>query len=193
MSKTSTPPWPLALDAIGFVMYAPSPRCCESVERAAELALAPARHSSLPVLLFVNETATEAIEACLCAIVPGAMAAVPWRRNAARPLPKDCAAKTWRRRMDARCAHSARKPLRAKNLSTSVKYAQDYSRRPKRCCSTPMSTVTAAAAKHSIGHSFLQTSTLTSSCLVDSTAANVTDGIRALRNGTRHVNRWQWT
>jgi phosphoribosylanthranilate isomerase len=56
-------------DAIGFVMYPPSPRSV-SIERAAELArLLPA--FVLPVLLFVNET-PERIQAA-CAAVPGAL------------------------------------------------------------------------------------------------------------------------
>ena len=55
-------------DAIGFVLYPPSPRSV-SIERAAELArLLPA--FALPVLLFVNETA-ERIQAA-CKAVPGA-------------------------------------------------------------------------------------------------------------------------
>ena len=55
-------------DAIGFVLYPPSPRSV-SIERAAELArLLPA--FALPVLLFVNETA-ERIQAA-CKSVPGA-------------------------------------------------------------------------------------------------------------------------
>jgi phosphoribosylanthranilate isomerase len=56
-------------DAIGFVMYPPSPRSV-SIERAAELArLLPP--FVLPVLLFVNET-PERIQAA-CAAVPGAL------------------------------------------------------------------------------------------------------------------------
>jgi len=56
-------------DAIGFVLYPPSPRNV-SIKRAAELArLLPA--FVLPVLLFVNE-ASERIEAA-CAAVPGAL------------------------------------------------------------------------------------------------------------------------
>ena len=56
-------------DAIGFVLYPPSPRNV-SIERAAELArLLPAFVT--PVLLFVNET-PERIEAA-CAAVPGAL------------------------------------------------------------------------------------------------------------------------
>jgi phosphoribosylanthranilate isomerase len=58
----------LGADAIGFVLYPPSPRNV-SIERAAELArLLPAFVT--PVLLFVNET-PERIEAA-CAAVPGA-------------------------------------------------------------------------------------------------------------------------
>ncbi|MDO8457566.1 MAG: phosphoribosylanthranilate isomerase, partial [Burkholderiaceae bacterium] len=50
------------VDAVGFVMYAPSPRSV-SAERAAELArrLPP---FVTPVLLFVNATTTEIIAAC---------------------------------------------------------------------------------------------------------------------------------
>jgi len=56
-------------DAIGFVLYPPSPRSVR-IERAAELArLLPA--FVLPVLLFVNET-PERIQAA-CAAVPGAL------------------------------------------------------------------------------------------------------------------------
>ncbi|MFM1925072.1 MAG: N-(5-phosphoribosyl)anthranilate isomerase [Pseudomonadota bacterium] len=56
-------------DAIGFVLYPPSPRHV-SIERAAELAkLLPT--FATPVLLFVNESA-ERIQAA-CAVVPGAM------------------------------------------------------------------------------------------------------------------------
>jgi len=56
-------------DAIGFVLYPPSPRSV-SIERAAELArLLPA--FATPVLLFVNET-PERIQAA-CAAVPGAL------------------------------------------------------------------------------------------------------------------------
>ena len=56
-------------DAIGFVLYPPSPRQV-SIERAAELArLLPA--FATPVLLFVNESA-ERIQAA-CAAMPGAV------------------------------------------------------------------------------------------------------------------------
>lgn len=56
-------------DAIGFVLYPPSPRNV-SIERAAELArLLPAFVA--PVLLFVNDSAERIAEAC--AAVPGAL------------------------------------------------------------------------------------------------------------------------
>jgi phosphoribosylanthranilate isomerase len=59
----------LGADAIGFVLYPPSPRNV-SIERAAELArLLPAFVT--PVLLFVNET-PDRIETA-CAAVPGAL------------------------------------------------------------------------------------------------------------------------
>ena len=55
-------------DAIGFVLYPPSPRSV-NIERAAELSrLRPA--FALPVLLFVNETAERIQSACKA--VPGA-------------------------------------------------------------------------------------------------------------------------
>ena len=56
-------------DAIGFVLYPPSPRSV-SIERAGELArLLPAL--ALPVLLFVNETPDRILAGC--AAVPGAL------------------------------------------------------------------------------------------------------------------------
>jgi phosphoribosylanthranilate isomerase len=56
-------------DAVGFVLYAPSPRCV-SAERAAELArrLPP---FVTPVLLFVNEAAGSVLE--ICARIPNAV------------------------------------------------------------------------------------------------------------------------
>jgi len=56
-------------DAIGFVLYPPSPRAV-SIERAAELAARLPAFVS-PVLLFVNET-PERVQAA-CAAVPGAV------------------------------------------------------------------------------------------------------------------------
>lgn len=104
-------------DAIGFVLYARSPRAV-SVERAAELARRIPPFIT-PVLLFVNAPATEVIAAC--ASIAGAT--VQFHGD---ETPQDCAAATldnhrpWLR--------AARIPLgdgaRAFDL---VKYAQDYS------------------------------------------------------------------
>jgi phosphoribosylanthranilate isomerase len=75
----------LGADAIGFVLYPPSPRFV-SIERAAELArLLPA--FVLPVLLFVNET-PERIAAA-CAAVPGA-----WLQFHGDESPEFCASMT---------------------------------------------------------------------------------------------------
>jgi phosphoribosylanthranilate isomerase len=57
------------VDAVGFVLYAPSPRAV-TPERAAQLA-ARLPPFVTPVLLFVNETATNVIAAS--AMVAGAM------------------------------------------------------------------------------------------------------------------------
>ena len=56
-------------DAIGFVLYPPSPRAV-SIERAAELATRLPAFAT-PVLLFVNETPERVRQAC--AAVPGAL------------------------------------------------------------------------------------------------------------------------
>jgi len=104
-------------DAIGFVLYARSPRAV-SVQRAAELA----RHLPpfiTPVLLFVNAPATEIIAACAC--VSGATVQFHGDESA-----QDCAAATlnhsrpWLR--------AARIPLGegARDFDL-VKYAQVYS------------------------------------------------------------------
>ena len=72
-------------DAIGFVLYAPSPRAV-TVERAAELArrLPP---FVTPVLLFVNESAASILAAC--ALIPGACVQFHGDES-----PEDCAAAT---------------------------------------------------------------------------------------------------
>ncbi|AIJ45271.1 N-(5'-phosphoribosyl)anthranilate isomerase [Comamonas testosteroni TK102] len=91
-------------DAIGFVLYAPSPRAV-TLQRAAELArrLPP---FVTPVLLFVNETATNVIAACdqipnACVQFHGDESATdceastrgvqPWLRAARIPLGDDAA------------------------------------------------------------------------------------------------------
>ena len=104
-------------DAIGFVLYAPSPRAV-TPQRAAELArrLPP---FVTPVLLVVNETATNVIAAC--ARVPGAIVQFHGDES-----PQDC----W-----AASGQGARPYLRAARIPLGgeaarfdlVKYAHDYS------------------------------------------------------------------
>jgi phosphoribosylanthranilate isomerase len=104
-------------DAIGFVLYARSPRAV-SVERAAELArrLPP---FVTPVLLFVNADATEIIAAC--AMIAGATVQFHGDES-----PQNChvatlnSSRPWLR--------AARIPLGEAALEFDlVKYAQDYS------------------------------------------------------------------
>jgi phosphoribosylanthranilate isomerase len=105
------------VDAIGFVLYAKSPRAV-SAQRAAELAkrLPP---FITPVLLFVNAPATEIIAAC--AMVAGATVQFHGDESA-----QDCAAAT---------QNSSRAWLRAARIPLGdgarsfdlVKYAHDYS------------------------------------------------------------------
>lgn len=103
-------------DAIGFVLYAPSPRAV-SVARAAELArrLPP---FVTPVLLFVNETASNVIAAC--AEIPGACVQFHGDES-----PEQCLAATLGRRAWMR---AARIPLGdgAEQFNL-VEYAQRYS------------------------------------------------------------------
>ncbi len=104
-------------DAIGFVLYAKSPRAV-SAQRAAELArrLPP---FITPVLLFVNAPATEIIAAC--AMIAGATIQFHGDES-----PQECAAAT----LNSRRAwlRAARIPLGdgARDFDL-VKYAQDYS------------------------------------------------------------------
>ena len=105
-------------DAIGFVLYRPSPRCV-AVERAAELArrLPP---FVTPVLLFVNESTTEIIAAC--DRIPGAILQFHGEET-----PEQCLLAT---------QQGARPFLRAARIPLGdagrhfdlVKYAQDYSK-----------------------------------------------------------------
>jgi phosphoribosylanthranilate isomerase len=104
-------------DAIGFVLYAKSPRAV-TPQRAAELArrLPP---FITPVLLFVNAAATEIIAAC--AMIPGATIQFHGDES-----PQDCLVAT---------AEGARPFLRAARIPLGegaasfdlVKYAQDFS------------------------------------------------------------------
>jgi phosphoribosylanthranilate isomerase len=104
-------------DAIGFVLYAKSPRCV-SAQRAAELA----RHLPpfvTPVLLFVNESTPTIIASCL--MVTGAMAQFHGDES-----PAEC----W-----AACASGQHPYLRAARIPLGdagrafdlLKFAQDYS------------------------------------------------------------------
>ena len=104
-------------DAVGFVLYAKSPRAV-TPQRAAELARRLPAFVT-PVLLFVNESAINVIAAC--AYVPGATAQFHGDES-----PEDCRAAT---------GHGARPFLRAARIPLGdgaarfdlVKYAHDYS------------------------------------------------------------------
>ena len=107
------------VDAIGFVMYAPSPRAV-TVERAAELALRLPAFVT-PVLLFVNET-SEAI-AHACVQVPGA-----WLQFHGDETPDHC--RKIARTLGRRWMRAARIPLETPAGEAPfdlLKYAQDYS------------------------------------------------------------------
>jgi phosphoribosylanthranilate isomerase len=104
-------------DAIGFVLYKPSPRYV-SPERAAELArrLPP---FVTPVLLFVNETAMNIVAAQSI----NTAAIIQFHGDES---PEDCAA------VQRRFIRAARIPLGQENVDEAarfdlVKYAQDYS------------------------------------------------------------------
>jgi len=104
-------------DAIGFVLYAPSPRAV-TVARAAELArrLPP---FVTPVLLFVNETAPNVIAACTQ--IPGATVQFHGDES-----PTDCLAATDAGRRPF--LRAARIPLTGDTLGLDlVEYAQRYS------------------------------------------------------------------
>ena len=104
-------------DAIGFVLYAPSPRAV-TVARAAELArrLPP---FVTPVLLFVNETAPNVIAACTQ--IPGATVQFHGDES-----PADCLAATDAGRRPF--LRAARIPLTGDTLGLDlVEYAQRYS------------------------------------------------------------------
>ncbi len=104
-------------DAIGFVLYPPSPRAV-SIERAAELA---ARLPAFvtPVLLFVNDSADRVQQAC--AAVPGAMLQFHGDES-----PDDCAEMS---RMTGRPhLKAARIPLEAAAGFDLVKFAHLHSK-----------------------------------------------------------------
>jgi phosphoribosylanthranilate isomerase len=161
------------VDAIGFVMYAPSPRAV-TVERAAELALRLPTFVT-PVLLFVNET-PEAI-AHACVQVPGA-----WLQFHGDETPDHC--RKIARTLGRRWMRAARIPLETpagEEPFDLLKYAQDYS-------DAQAVLLDAHVDGYGGGGKTFNWSQLPQNVnahLVLSgglNAANVTDGIRALRN-----------
>ena len=107
------------VDAIGFVMFPPSPRAV-SVERAAELALRLPAFVT-PVLLFVNETPDAIAQACVQ--VSGA-----WLQFHGDETPDHC--RHIARTLGRRWMRAARIPLETppgEEPFDLLKYAQDYS------------------------------------------------------------------
>lgn len=161
------------VDAIGFVMYAPSPRVV-TVERAAELALRLPAFVT-PVLLFVNETAEAIAHACVQ--VPGA-----WLQFHGDETPDHC--RKIARTLGRRWIRAARIPLETPAGEAPfdlLKYAQDYS-------DAQAVLLDAHVDGYGGGGKTFNWSQLppnVNAHLVLSgglNAANVTDGIRALRH-----------
>ena len=161
------------VDAIGFVMYAPSPRAV-TVARAAELALRLPAFVT-PVLLFVNETAEAIAHACVQ--VPGA-----WLQFHGDETPDHC--RKIARTLGRRWIRAARIPLETPAGEAPfdlLKYAQDYS-------DAQAVLLDAHVDGYGGGGKTFNWSQLppnVNAHLVLSgglNAANVTDGIRALRH-----------
>jgi phosphoribosylanthranilate isomerase len=161
------------VDAIGFVMYAKSPRAV-TVERAAELALRLPAFVT-PVLLFVNETAEAIAHACVQ--VPGA-----WLQFHGDETPDHC--RKIARTLGRRWIRAARIPLETpagEEPFDLLKYAQDYS-------DAQAVLLDAHVDGYGGGGKTFNWSQLppnVNAHLVLSgglNAANVTDGIRALRH-----------
>ena len=161
------------VDAIGFVMYSPSPRAV-TVERAAELALRLPAFVT-PVLLFVNETAEAIAHACVQ--VPGA-----WLQFHGDETPDHC--RKIARTLGRRWIRAARIPLETPEGEEPfdlLKYAQDYS-------DAQAVLLDAHVDGYGGGGKTFNWSQLppnVNAHLVLSgglNAANVTDGIRALRH-----------
>ena len=161
------------VDAVGFVMYAPSPRAV-TVERAAELALRLPAFVT-PVLLFVNETAEAIAHACVQ--VPGA-----WLQFHGDETPDHC--RKIARTLGRRWIRAARIPLETpagEEPFDLLKYAQDYS-------DAQAVLLDAHVDGYGGGGKTFNWSQLppnVNAHLVLSgglNAANVTDGIRALRH-----------
>jgi len=161
------------VDAIGFVMYAKSPRAV-TVERAAELALRLPAFVT-PVLLFVNETAEAIAHACVQ--VPGA-----WLQFHGDETPDHC--RKIARTLGRRWIRAARIPLETPTGEAPfdlLKYTQDYS-------DAQAVLLDAHVDGYGGGGKTFNWSQLppnVNAHLVLSgglNAANVTDGIRALRH-----------
>ena len=161
------------VDAIGFVMYAKSPRAV-TVERAAELALRLPAFVT-PVLLFVNETAEAIAHACVQ--VPGA-----WLQFHGDETPDHC--RKIARTLGRRWIRAARIPLETPAGDAPfdlLKYVQDYS-------DAQAVLLDAHVDGYGGGGKTFNWSQLppnVNAHLVLSgglNAANVTDGIRALRH-----------
>ncbi len=161
------------VDAIGFVMYAKSPRAV-TVERAAELALRLPAFVT-PVLLFVNETAEAIAHASVQ--VPGA-----WLQFHGDETPDHC--RKIARTLGRRWIRAARIPLETpagEEAFDLLKYAQDYS-------DAQAVLLDAHVDGYGGGGKTFNWSQLppnVNAHLVLSgglNAANVTDGIRALRH-----------
>ena len=161
------------VDAIGFVMYAKSPRAV-TMERAAELALRLPAFVT-PVLLFVNETAEAIAHACLQ--VPGA-----WLQFHGDETPDHC--RKIARTLGRRWIRAARIPLETpagEEPFDLLKCAQDYS-------DAQAVLLDAHVDGYGGGGKTFNWSQLppnVNAHLVLSgglNAANVTDGIRALRH-----------
>ena len=161
------------VDAIGFVMYAPSPRAV-TVERAAELALRLPAFVT-PVLLFVNET-SEAI-AHACVQVPGA-----WLQFHGDETPDHC--RKIARTLGRRWMRAARIPLETpagEEPFDLLKYAQDYSDAQAVLLDAHVDGYGGGGKTFNWSHlpPNVNAHLVLSGGL---NAANVTDGIRALRN-----------
>ncbi len=161
------------VDAIGFVMYAPSPRAV-TVERAAELALRLPAFVT-PVLLFVNENPEAIAHACMH--VPGA-----WLQFHGDETPDHC--RKIARTLGRRWIRAARIPLETPAGEAPfdlLKYAQDYS-------DAQAVLLDAYVEGYGVSGKTFNLSQLppnVNAHLVLSgglNAANVTDGIRALRD-----------
>ncbi|WP_310625512.1 phosphoribosylanthranilate isomerase [Limnohabitans sp.] len=161
------------VDAIGFVMYAPSPRAV-TVERAAELVLRLPAFVT-PVLLFVNETAEAIARACVQ--VPGA-----WLQFHGDETPDHC--RKIARTLGRRWMRAARIPLETpagEEPFDLLKYTQNYS-------DAQAVLLDAHVEGYGGGGKTFNWSQLppnVNAHLVLSgglNAANVTDGIRALRH-----------